>query len=112
MGTKDMSPIEIQGDEAGCCYLAYRAGHTVASFDSIEDARRFAASEELLAACRKAASMIEALMGFYGTGLDVMGWHQNGDGQSWDTFFDDNMDGDELQSLRTAIARATGEPQS
>jgi hypothetical protein len=48
MDTKDMSPIEIQGDEAGCCYLAYRGGHTVASFDNLDDARRFAASEELL----------------------------------------------------------------
>jgi hypothetical protein len=55
METKDMSPIEIQGDEAGCCYLAYRGRHTVASFDGIDDARRFAASEEVLAFVRSIA---------------------------------------------------------
>jgi hypothetical protein len=84
METKDVVPIEIQGDEVGC-YLAYRGGHTVASFDSIEDARRFATSDDILAACRFANALL-----------------------SQHAIFPDELS-KARNALRTAIARATGE---
>lgn len=56
-------------------------------------------------ALRKAERFIGAMRGFYGEGLQVVNWHQNGDAEPLDNFFENNMDGDELQMIRTALER-------
>ena len=70
-----------------------------------------AVNAELLAACEAAWDLLDALYSFYGTGLDVANWHMNGDMQSWDSFFDDNATGNELENLQSAIAKAKGIPE-
>lgn len=60
-------------------------------------------------ALEKSERFISAMMGFYGEGLTVYNWHQNGDGEPLDNFFDNNMEGDELESIRTALSHLRGE---
>lgn len=62
-------------------------------------------------ALRKAESFISRIMGFYGQGLSVFNWHQNGDGEPWDNFFDENMDGDEIEVIHSTLQRIGGESQ-
>ena len=50
----------------------------------------------ILAALKAALAFIDVMLSFYGTNLEVANWHLNGDLQSWDSFFDNNMRGDEL----------------
>lgn len=69
-------------------------------------ARACNAHYDLVAACEAAEKFIAAMMELYGQGLDVAGWHQNGNLQSLDSFFDDNMDGSELKLLRAALINA------
>lgn len=59
-------------------------------------------------ALEKSERFISAMMEFYGEGLMVYNWHQNGDGEPWDNFFDNNMEGDELESIRTALSHLKG----
>lgn len=33
---------------------------------------------------------LDALWSFYGKGLEVANWHQNGDLEAWDNFFEEN----------------------
>lgn len=61
-----------------------------------------------LKALEKAEKFITTMMEFYGEGLTVHNWHQNGDGEPWDNFFDNNMEGDELESIRTALSHLKG----
>lgn len=61
-----------------------------------------------LKALEKAEKFITTMMEFYGEGLTVYNWHQNGDGEPWDNFFDNNMEGDELESIRTALSHLKG----
>lgn len=42
----------------------------------------------------------------YGQGLEVAGWHQNGDTQSLDSFIDDNISGDLLNNIDSALSAA------
>lgn len=55
-------------------------------------------------ALEKSEKFISGIMSFYGQGLSVHNWHQNGDGEPWDNFFDENMDGDELEKIREALS--------
>ena len=65
--------------------------------------------EDIIPAALKAAhAFIDAMLSFYGTDLEVASWHMNGDMQSWDSFFVDNMRGDELELLNAAIKKAEG----
>jgi hypothetical protein len=73
------------------------------------NARLIAAAPELLEALIKAKHYIEALESYYGKGLEVLGWHQNGDTIPLDRFFEDNTDGTEMDAVKAAISRATGE---
>lgn len=59
---------------------------------------------KILVALESAHKFIEAIMSFYGTNLEVANWHMNGDLEHWDSFFDENMSGDELELLNAAIA--------
>lgn len=79
------------------------------SLDSIglANALLIAAAPELLEAAIKAAAFIKEIMAFYGDGLDVLGWHLNGDAEPWDNFFDCCMNGSE-EALQAAIAKAEG----
>lgn len=65
------------------------------------------AAPALYAASVKAHTFIKDLMEFYGQGLDVLNWHQNGDAEPLDSFIDGTGDGTELESLSAAIAKAT-----
>lgn len=56
----------------------------------------------------KAEKFIDAIMGFYGQNLSVFNWHMNGEGEPWDNFFDENMDGDELDLIREALSHIQG----
>ncbi|MHC5542001.1 hypothetical protein ACYOEI_27590 [Singulisphaera rosea] len=75
-------------------------------FEREADARLVAAAPELLAAAVKVEKLLDVLMSFHGTNLQVYGWHLNGEPEPWDSFIDDNSDGTELESLRDAIAKA------
>lgn len=61
--------------------------------------------EQLEKALEKSERFISAIMGFYGEGLQVHNYHLNGDAESWDNFFDENMDGDELKVIRQALGK-------
>lgn len=60
----------------------------------------------LLAAAIKAEQLLDALMSFYGQGLEVANWHLNGDLEPFDNLVDHHSDGTELTELRAAIAKA------
>lgn len=61
--------------------------------------------EELRKALGKAGKFISAIMEFHGQNLQVANWHLNGDLEPWDNFFEENMDGDELEVIRQALER-------
>lgn len=85
------------------------ATDSTVSYEECRDvAHLMQAAPKLLKACRKAESLLDALLSFYGQGLEVANWHQNGDTEPLDNFIDENSDGTELQLLRDAIAEATG----
>ena len=62
---------------------------------------------ELLDQLKKARAEISALWDFYGRGLEVKGWHLNGDLEPLDTFFEENRNC-ELSEIDAAIAKAEG----
>lgn len=62
----------------------------------------------LMAALKAAHAFIDVMLSFYGTNPEVASWHMNGDLQSWDSFFDNTMRGDELDLLNAAIKKAEG----
>lgn len=68
-----------------------------------EEGERRKEINHLREALQKAERFISKIMGFYGQGLTVYNWHQNGEGEPWDNFFDENMDGDELEVIRNAL---------
>jgi hypothetical protein len=72
------------------------------------NARLIAAAPDLLEACQKAYEYLEAITEFCGRGLEVTGWHLNGDAEPFDNFINENMDGNELQLLYKAIQKAKG----
>lgn len=59
-------------------------------------------------ALKKAERFISTMMEFYGEGLTVYNWHQNGEGEPLDNFFDNNMEGDELEAIRAALSHLKG----
>ena len=99
VGTIDRvcTPVMSSDDCVALCYGPNRESN----------ARRIATLPDLLAAAIKAEKLLDAILSFYGQGLEVANWHQNGDTESYDNFIDDNSDGNELQELRAAIAKAT-----
>ena len=62
----------------------------------------------IMAALKAAHAFIDVMLSFHGTNLEVANWHMNGDLQSWDSFFDDSMRGDELELLSAAIKKGRG----
>lgn len=58
---------------------------------------------------KKAADFIDGIMSFYGQNLMVFNWHLNGEGEPWDNFFDDNMDGDELELIQKFLSSLSQE---
>ncbi len=58
----------------------------------------------LSAALEKALAFIEGIHCHYGEGLEVKGWHLNGDLEPLDTFIDEAGDGDEIEVIRAALA--------
>jgi hypothetical protein len=49
---------------------------------------------------KKLQTYMYRVLSFYGTGLSVLNWHDNGDSEPWDSFFDDNMDAEDIERLR------------
>lgn len=74
------------------------------------NARLLTASKKLLMAAQKAYSLLDSILALKGTGLEVMGYHQNGEPESFDALIEDDMNGDELQMLADAISAATVPP--
>lgn len=70
------------------------------------NAHLIAAAPELLVACKAAEKFIDAIMSFYGLGLEVTNWHFNGDTEPLDNFIDENSEDNELELLRRAIEKA------
>lgn len=60
-------------------------------------------------ALEKAERFVSRIMEFHGQNLQVANWHQNDDLEPWDNFFDENMNGDELDVLRAAIKTIKGD---
>ena len=59
------------------------------------------------AAARVAHDEFAALASvLYGQNHDVLGWHQNGDVESFDNFYDDNIGGDTLRNLDATLKGA------
>lgn len=58
---------------------------------------------------QKAESFIGRILTFYGQGLLVLNWHQNGEPEPWDNFFDENMDGDELELIQNFLSSLSQE---
>ncbi len=54
---------------------------------------------------------ISAIMKFYGQGLQVTNWHQNGDAEPWDNFFDENMQGNELEEIQSFLSSLSQETE-
>lgn len=93
--------------EADGVYLG-SAGEMYVRLSEREKGRLSRTNSDLLAACVKAEKFIDAIMSFYGEGLDVVNWHKNGDPEPLDNIIESNSDGSELESLRSAIAAAEG----
>ncbi|MFS0822142.1 hypothetical protein [Bacillus sp. 1P02SD] len=103
-------PIDTGGRITGHNDSEYYGGYLVAeSVIRKEDAQLLSASPELLEACQKAYEALEAITEFCGQNLQVYGWHLNGDPESFDSFIEENMDGNELELLFKAISKAKGE---
>jgi len=58
---------------------------------------------DMYEALKKAEQFIDAIMGFYGEGLQVAEWHQNRDLEPLDNFIKNNSDGDELELIRKVL---------
>lgn len=56
-----------------------------------------------------ATRYITAIESFLGQGLEVEGWHMNGDKELFDNFFDQNRGEFDLSKARAALQRAEGE---
>ena len=85
-------------------------GHLVAeSVFRKENAQLISAAPDLLEACQKAYATLEAITSFCGQNLQVIGWHLNGEAESFDNFIEENVDGNELELLYKAISKAKGE---
>lgn len=69
-------------------------------------------NKQLREALVKSESFISRILEFYGQGLGVINWHQNGESEPWDNFFDENMDGDELEIIRKALYPAEQQKKS
>jgi hypothetical protein len=103
-------PIETGGRSTGHNDTIYYDGHLIAeSIHREEDASLISAAPELLEACQKAYETLEAISSHCENNLQVYGWHLNGDPEPFDSFIDDNMDGNELDLLFKAISKSKGE---
>ncbi|MGD7021753.1 hypothetical protein ACQCVK_04120 [Rossellomorea vietnamensis] len=103
-------PIDTGGRSTGHNDAIYYGGHLIAeSIHRGEDAALISAAPELLEACQKAYEVLEAISSHCGNNLQVYGWHLNGDPETFDSFIDDNMDGNELDLLFKTISKAKGE---
>jgi len=49
------------------------------------------------------AKALENILTHYGTGLEVLNWHQNGDTEALDNFFDENGLPEALNAARAAL---------
>lgn len=67
-----------------------------------------AAAKQLRTAAEKAYSLLDSILALKGTGLEVSGYHLNGEKESFDALIEDDMNGDELEMLRAAIAASYG----
>jgi hypothetical protein len=88
METKDVVAIRLEQVPFGV-WRAHRGEHLIAEFYNRSDAQQFAASEELLEACRRGLGVVESL------GRELGDW--------------DAVDQQAIEAMRAAIARATGE---
>lgn len=59
-------------------------------------------------ALEKAEKFVSNILSFCGEGLEVVNWHQNVDTEPLDNIFESNMDGDELEVLRSALQSTKG----
>lgn len=89
--------------------IGWYGGDVVAETVGPNDRHLISAAPDLLIACQKAYATLDAIMGFYGQNLQVYGWHLNGDPEPFDNFIDENTDGDEMELLYKAMAKARGE---
>ncbi len=72
----------------------------------VENAKLIASAPELLEALQMVTTQFEDLLhSLYGQNIDVIGWHKNGETQSFDSFIDDNDDGG-LEKAQQAINKA------
>lgn len=67
------------------------------------------AAPDLLEACEKALKTLKEIKSFCGEGLEVYGWHQNGDPEPFEHFIEENMESNLLELLKVAISKAKGE---
>lgn len=70
------------------------------------NAKLIASAPELLEALQMVTTQFQDLLdSLYGKNIYVMGWHQNGEGQCFDTFIDDSDEGG-LEKAEQAINKA------
>ena len=106
-----------RGDAVPLCVAV--VSNTQCEVGSMDDAA-VAANAARLAACWNAhdallaaLTLARAQLGdlfdvMYGSNLQIYGWHLNGDPEPVDSFFDDNLDADILETLDAIIAKARG----
>jgi hypothetical protein len=63
----------------------------------------------VIAALTKAETFIAAISGFYGQGLQILGWHGDDEMEPLDTLISDSSDGTELEAVREALAKVRGD---
>ncbi|WP_289141492.1 hypothetical protein [uncultured Brevibacillus sp.] len=61
--------------------------------------------ERLSDLCRRSFEYISDLHSTWGTGLQIYGWHQNGDPVSYDEWITSNLEGDLLEDLKKQVVQ-------
>ena len=92
-----------------CNYVEYDDGTSDEARDCL--CNQLAAANAEIGRLREAlagsAAALDALTSFCGQNLRVANWHQNGDLEPWDNFFDETGAHEALEAARAAVAEWT-----
>lgn len=105
----EQSIVIQSGETLIASYVTSYCEYPETNAESAANARLIAAAPDLYDALLLTTRYITAVESFLGQGLEVEGWHMNGDKELFDNFFTENRGDFDLAKARAALQRAEGE---